>query len=146
MVHSPLCLINVLLAILALGFYIIGSKRLYQYRKGYLLFLGLAIGIDIFTAIVASLGITPTASLENMVRIPWHSLLFKVHVIFSMVGFCGFILLFLYLLFRKSSNYSFHIRKWQYLGLLPIWVIGESIALTNSLMKIFFGMRLFDML
>ncbi|MEE4256419.1 MAG: hypothetical protein V2I47_05235 [Bacteroidales bacterium] len=142
---SPLCLINVFLAILALGLYIVGSHKLYRYRSKYLLYLGLAIGIDILTASLASLRITPTVQLESMVTVPWHSILFKVHVIFSMIGFCGFILLFLYLLFQKSTKYSVQIRKWQFLGLLPVWIIGESIALTNSLMKIFFGMRLFDM-
>lgn len=145
MVHSPLCLINVFLAILALGFYIIGSKRLYSYRNGYLLFLGLAIGIDMLTATLASLRITPTVQLDRMVTVPWDSILFKVHVIFSMVGFGGFILLFLYLIFRKPSKYSALIRKWQFLGLLPVWIIGEGIALTNSLMKILSGTRLFDL-
>lgn len=142
---NPLCLINVFLAILALGLYIVGSHKLYRYRSKYLLYLGLAIGIDILTATLASLRITPTVKLESMVTVPWHSILFKVHVIFSMIGFCGFIILFLYLIFRRSSKYAVWIRKWQYLALLPIWIIGESIALTNSLMKIFFGMRLFDM-
>ena len=134
-----------LLAILALGLYIVGSHKLYRYRSKYLLYLGLAIGIDILTATLASLRITPTVKLESMVTVPWHSILFKVHVIFSMIGFCGFIILFLYLIFRRSSKYAVWIRKWQYLALLPVWIIGEGIALTNSLMKIFFRMRLFDM-
>jgi len=142
---NPLCLINVFLAILALGLYIVGSYKLYRYRNKYLLYLGLAIGIDILTATLASLRITPTVQLESMVTVPWHSILFKVHVIFSMIGFCGFILLFLYLLFQKSTRYSVQIRKWQFLGLLPVWIIGEGIALTNSLMKILTGTRLFDM-
>jgi len=143
---NPLCLINVFLAILALVLYIIGSYKFYYYRNRYLLYLGMAIGIDILTATLASLGITPTVQLESMVTVPWHSMLFKVHVIFSMIGFCGFIILFLYLIFRRSTKYAVWIRKWQYLALLPIWIIGESIALTNSLMKIFWGTRLFDMI
>jgi hypothetical protein len=146
MVNSPLCLINEYLALLALGFYIIGSFKFYSYRNGYLFFLGLAIFIDILTATLASLRITPTVQMESMVTIPWHSVLFKVHVIFSMVGFCGFIVLFLYLLFRKPAKYSAMVRKWQYQILLPVWIIGECIALTNSLMKIFWKTRLFDMI
>lgn len=144
--QTPLCLINVFLAILALGFYIGGSYKFYYYKDGFLLLFGIAIAIDILTATLASLGITPTTQLESMVVVPWHSILFKVHVIFSMIGFCGFILLFLYLLFRKPSKYAVQVRKWQFIALLPIWIIGESIALTNSLMKIFFETRLFDLI
>ena len=146
MQFNPACLINVLLAFLALFFYIIGSQRFYKNKSAYILFLGWAIGIDILTAILASLKITPTTQFVESASVPWYSLLFKVHVILSMIGFLGFIILFIYLLIRKKKQYSENIRKWQFKFLLPVWVIGESIALTNAIAKICFQVRIFDML
>ena len=146
MEFQPLCLINCFLAILGLAIYSFGSYRLYRFQKGYMMLLGIAIAIDIFTAVFASLGITPTVKLENSDTVPWESILFKMHVSFSMIGFGGFIILFIYLLFTHSSKISLFIRKWQFLGLLPIWIIGESIALVNSILKITFGIRLFDII
>lgn len=146
MEFQPLCLINCFLAILALAIYFFGSYKLYRFQKGYKLLLGIAIAIDIFTAVFASLGITPTAQLENSVIVPWDSILFKMHVSFSMIGFGGFILLYIFLLFTHSSKIPLFIRKWQFLGLLPIWIIGETIALVNSILKITFGIRLFDII
>ena len=146
MEYNPLCLINCFLAVLALFFYILGSYRLYHSKKGYLLFLGVAIVIDIATAILASLGITPTVRIENTVSVPWYSILFNVHVTFSMIGFLGFIMLFFYLLIVRPSKYHPVVLKWQFLVLLPIWITGESIALVNSVLKITSKIRLFDMI
>lgn len=146
MQFNPACLINIFLALLALGLYIVGSYRFYKNEKGYLLFLGLAILIDMVTAILASLRITPTSSYFQTAAVPWYSLLFKVHVMLSMIGFLGFIILFIYLLIRKKKQYSDNIRKWQFKILLPVWVIGECIALTNAISKIVFQVRIFDLL
>mgnify|MGYP001823038023 CR=1 FL=1 len=146
MEFNPACLINVMLAFLALYFYFLGSYRFFKNRKGFIFFLGLAIGIDILTAIFASLKITPTVQLPGVDTVPWYSLLFKVHVILSMIGFVGFIALFIYLLLRNRQAISSRLRNWQFRFLLPVWVIGESIALANALAKIIFRVRIFEFL
>jgi hypothetical protein len=146
MQFDPLCLINYFMAVLALALYVVGSYRLYRYKSSYLIILGIAIAVDILTAILASLSITPTVQIENTVTVPWHSVLFKFHVVFSMIGFVGFIALFVYLVIQRKSGCHPLIRKWQFLVLLPIWIIGESIALLNATMKLTSGMRLFDMI
>ena len=143
---NPACLINVLLAFLALYFYFLGSYRFFKNRRGFVFFLGLAIAIDVFTALFASLRITPTVQLPAVESVPWYSLLFNVHVCFSMIGFIGFIALFVYLLMRKKKAISVRIRTWQFKFLLPVWVIGESIALMNALSKILFRVRIFEYL
>ena len=38
------------------------------------------------------------------------------------------------------------IQKWQFLGLLPLWLTGEMIALMNAFSRFFWGVRLFDLL
>ena len=144
MEFNPACLINVILAFLALYFYIVGSYRFFRNKPGFLLYLGLAIAIDVMTALFASLSITPTVQIPDVAAVPWYSLLFKVHVTLSMIGFTGFIALFVYLLVRQRKVLSARIRTWQFKVLLPIWIIGEGIALTNSLSKIFFRVRIFE--
>jgi hypothetical protein len=146
MPFHPAYLINVGLAVLALYLYIVGSYRFYREKEGFILFLGAAIFIDVMTATLASLKITPTAEIPEMATIPWYSWLFRTHVILSMIGFVGFISLFIYLLYKKGKHYSNTIRIWQFKLLLPIWIIGECIALSNALSKIIFKVRLFDLL
>jgi|GEM_PF-702525 len=139
------CLINVFLAFFALVLYGIGSYCLYIKGKGAVLILGIAIFIDVVTAVLASFKITPTVQIPGMVAVPWNSALFCLHVVFSMIGFLGFIILFIYLLVRKNAAYKNWIRKWQFYALLPVWVIGELIALSNALLKIVKGVRLFEL-
>ncbi len=146
MEFDPYCLINICLAIIALAFYITGSYRLYRLRSKFLLYLGIALAIDILTATLASLEITPTAQIEGSQEVPWDSVLFMVHVILSMIGITGFVFLFAYLAIVKSSRYSSFIIKWQFLALLPIWITGETIALINAIGKVCCGIRIFDML
>jgi hypothetical protein len=143
---NPLCLINIFLASGALLLYAIASYKFFRNQKYFLYYLGSAIAIDIITATLASLRITPTTNLPAAAAVPWYSLLFKVHVILSMIGFVGFIVLFLYLLFSKPDKYKQWIRKWQFRMLLPVWIIGEGIALCNSIAKMIWGTRLFDMI
>lgn len=143
--NSLACFINIGLAFLALVLYIAGSYSLYKDKKGYILLLGLAIGIDIATAILASFKITPTTTIPGVDAIPWYSWLFRLHVTFSTIGFAGFIILFLYLVIRDSRKYSKWILQWQFKLLLPIWLIGEGIALSNALTKICFRLRLFEL-
>jgi hypothetical protein len=143
---NPACLINIFLAFLALGFYIIGSYRFYKNQKGYLLILGLAIAIDLITALLASLRITPTTQIPGAETVPWYSLLFNVHIALSTFGFVGFIILFLYLTVIRDEKRFSSLRRWQFKILLPVWVIGEGIALTNALSKYFFQVRIFELL
>ncbi len=146
MTFNPSCLINIFLALLALAFYIKGSYRFYKNKNGYIFFLGLAIVIDAVTAILASLKITPTSHHFDTDAVPWYSFLFNIHVVLSMIGFTGFIFLFFYLLSTKRDKQSSWIRNWQFRLLLPVWLIGETIALSNALSKIIFKIRIFDLL
>jgi hypothetical protein len=143
---DPKFLINIGLAILALVYYFIGSFRFYQNKKGFRFFLGLALLTDVITATLASCKITPTTQIPGTVAVPWDSFLFKIHVVLSTLGITGFLVLFIYLLVCKPSNYKSWIRKWQFLGLLPIWITGEMIALINALFKLFLRVRLFELI
>jgi hypothetical protein len=145
MTFQPACLINLFLAFFALYLYILGSYKFYKGQAKYLLYFGLAISIDIATAILASFKITPTYQVAGELAVPWYSLLFHVHIVLSTIGIVGFTVLFIYLLIRRSKPIAKKLRIGQFKLLLPIWVIGEGIALSNALSKIFFRTRLFDL-
>ena len=83
--------------------------------------------------------------MPEVAAVPWYSLLFKIHVILSMIGILGFIFLIIYLI-KNRQEYSDNIKVWQFKFLLPIWVVGETIALSNALSKVFFKIRLFELL
>lgn len=146
MSFNPTCLINVLLAFVAIVLYFVGSYRFYNNSRGFKIIIGTALLIDIMTATLASLKITPTTQIPGTEAIPWDSILFKAHVILSMIGIVGFLVLFLYLLICKPSAYKAWIRKGQFMVLLPVWVVGEFIALSNAICKICLRVRLFDCL
>lgn len=146
MCFNPTCLINVLMAFVALVLYFVGSYRFYHKRSGFKMIIGTALLIDVVTATLASLKITPTTQIPGTEAVPWDSILFKLHVILSMIGIIGFLALFIYLLICKSSAYKTWIRKGQFIILLPVWVVGELIALSNALCKICLSVRLFDCL
>jgi hypothetical protein len=142
---QPACLINLFLAFFALFLYILGSYKFYKGQPKYLLYFGLAISIDVATAVLASFKITPTYQLAGDLAVPWYSVLFHVHIVLSTIGILGFMLLFIYLLIRQSKPIAKRLRIGQFKVLLPIWVIGEGIALSNSLSKLIFQTRLFDL-
>lgn len=146
MTFSPACLINLFLAFFALYLYILGSYKFYKGQPKYLLYFGLAITIDVATAVLASFKITPTYRLAGELAVPWYSVLFHVHIVLSTIGIVGFTILFIYLLIRRSKPIANNLRIGQYKILLPIWVIGEGIALSNALSKLIFQTRLFDLL
>ena len=123
-----------------------GIGLLYKNKKGFRFFLGLALFTDVITATLASFKVTATTQIPGTVAVPWHSLLFNTHVVLSMTGITGFLILYIYLLVVHPANYKRWIRKWQFLALLPLWLIGESIALSNALCKLFFEVRLFEVL
>ncbi len=141
---DPANLINVALAFLALSLYAIGSRRFYLDRHPFLVFLGLAILIDALTAVLASFGITPTTELPYSDFIPWKSKLFVTHVILATIGFFGFIGVTFTLLFKGTRRPYPRMRNFQYKVLLPIWLVGEGIALVNALIKVVFRIRIYD--
>ena len=108
--------------------------------------MALAIIIDAITAILGSFGITPTTQIPGSDFVPWRSILFISHVILATIGFFGFIILLIIVLVKGKDLPYTKLRSFQYKVLLPMWIVGESIALINSLGKIVFGLRLYDYL
>jgi len=141
---DPACLINIVLAALALALYIVGSRRFYRLRRPYLAWFAAAIAVDATTAVLASFGITPTTVLPGMQLVPWYSPLFIVHITLASIGFFGFIAMLVFILVRGREKPYPRLRVYQYRVLLPIWLVGEGIALVNSVMKLFWKVRLFD--
>ena len=140
------CLINIVLAVTALALYFIGSRRFYLDQHPFLRILWLAILIDGLTAVLASFGITPTTQLPYSDFIPWRSKLFVTHVILATIGFFGFISVVIILMTKGTHQPYPKLRPFQYKILLPIWLVGEGIALTNSLIKVLFQVRIYDYL
>jgi hypothetical protein len=129
---------------LALSLYAVGSRRFYLNRHPFLIFLILAILIDGLTAVLASFGVTPTTQLPYSDFVPWKSKLFLTHIILASIGFFGFILVVVILLKRGTRCPFLRMRNLQYKLLLPIWLVGEGIALANSLVKVLFQIRIYD--
>lgn len=146
MALDPANLINVLLAFAALALYAVGSRRFYLDRQPFLIYLGLAILIDAITAVLASFGITPTTQLPYADFVPWKSHLFVTHVILATIGFFGFIFVTFTLLIKGTRRPYPRMRRLQYCILLPIWLVGEGIALANALIKVLFRIRIYDYL
>jgi hypothetical protein len=143
---EPPVLINIVLAFFALGLYIVGSHRFYHDRHPFLGFLVAAVLVDAVTAILASFGITPTTQLPYSDFVPWRSKLFLTHIALASIGFFGFIGVMITLLTKGTRRPYPRLRVFQYKFLLPIWILGEGIALTNSLIKALFRFRLYDYL
>jgi len=140
------CLINIFLAVTALTLYYIGSRRFYLDCHPFLRILWLAILIDGLTAVLASFGVTPTTQLPYSDFVPWRSKLFVTHVILATIGFFGFITVVIILMTKGTHRPYPRLRRFQYRILLPIWLVGEGIALMNSLFKVLFRLRIYDYL
>ena len=138
------CFINIILAGLALYYYYKGSREFYLHQPHFLRYLAIAIILDAITAILGSFGITPTTQIPGSDYVPWQSVLFIAHVILATVGFFGFIILVIVILVKGKDLPYPRLRNFQYKILLPMWIIGEIIALINSLGKIVLGIRLYD--
>ena len=102
-IHPPV-LINIALAFGALGLYIVGSRRFYQGRHPFLVFLLTAVLVDAVTAILASFGITPTTEIPGSDFVPWGSMLFLTHMVLASIGFFGFIAVMVTLIFKGQST------------------------------------------
>ena len=82
-------LINIILAIATFYFYIVASGRFYRRQEPFFGYLGAAVILDIVTAFLASLKITPTTVVGPHV-VPWRSFLFLFHISTSTLGMFGF--------------------------------------------------------
>lgn len=94
--------------------------------------------------ILASFKVTPTTTLNGTPVVPWRSILFLTHITTATLGMFGFIGVWLVLLIKGKDRPYDRLRKFQYRILLPAWVIGEVIALTNSILKIILKIRIYD--
>ena len=136
-------LINIVLAVATAYFYILASGRFYRRQEPFFGYLGAAVILDIATAFLASLKITPTTVVGPHL-VPWRSFLFLFHISTSTLGMFGFIYVWLVLLIKGQDKPYDGLRKFQYRILLPAWAIGEVIALTNSILKIVLKVRIYD--
>ena len=137
-------LINIILAVTTLYFYVLASGRFYRRQEPFLGYLGIAVVLDVATALLASFKITPTTTLSGPHVVPWRSVLFLTHITTATLGMFGFIAVLLILLIKGKDRPYGRLRRFQYRILLPAWVIGEVIALTNSILKIILKIRIYD--
>lgn len=138
-------LINIVLAAAALVLYVAASRRFYRDEEPFLGVLALAVALDIATALLASFKLTPTTALAGPHRVPWTSVLFVTHMIAATLGMFGFIILLVVLLIRGTGHPYTRLRKFQYRVMLPAWILGTSIALANSALKIILKVRIYDL-
>jgi hypothetical protein len=143
-VKSVDVLINIVLAVVTLYFYVVASRRFYHRREPYLGYLAAAVILDLATAFLASFKITPTTTLGGPHVVPWRSVLFLLHMTTATLGMFGFITVLLIILIKGKDRPYDRLREFQYRVLLPAWVIGEVIALTNSILKIVLKIRIYD--
>ena len=137
-------LINIVLAIATLYFYVLATRRFYRREEPFLGYLGVAVVLDIATALLASFKLTPTTALPGPHLVPWGSVLFLSHMLTATLGMFGFIFVFLVLVIKGKDRPYKKLRVFQYRVLLPAWAIGEVIALTNSILKIVLKIRIYD--
>ena len=137
-------LINIVLAIATLYFYVAATRRFYRRQEPFLAKLGTAVLLDVVTALTASFKLTPTTTLPGPHRVPWDSVLFLTHMAAATIGLFGFIAVYLILVIRGKDRPYDKMRWISYRVLLPAWVLGETIALTNSILKIVLKVRIYD--
>jgi len=137
-------LINIILAIITFYLYFVASRRFYRRQEPFLGILGAAVVLDIAGALLASFKLTPTTTLPGVQGPPWRSVLFLTHISTSTLGMFGFIFMLVFLLVKGTGRPYNGLRKFQYRVLLPAWVVGEVIALTNAVLKIVLKVRIYD--
>jgi len=137
-------LINIVLAVATFYFYVLASGRLYRREEPFMGYLSVAVVLDVVTAFLASFKITPTTTLAGPHVVPWRSALFLLHISSATLGMFGFIAVLLILLIKGKDKPYPRLRKFQYRVLLPAWMVGEVIALSNSILKIILKVRIYD--
>lgn len=141
---SVAVLINVVLALATLYFYVVASRRFYRREEPFMARLGIAVLLDVATAFTASFKLTPTTTLPGPHRVPWDSALFLTHMVTATLGLFGFLGVFLVLVIKGKDRPYERMRWFSYRILLPAWILGEVIALTNSILKIVLKVRIYD--
>jgi hypothetical protein len=136
--------INIVLAVVTLYCYVRASRRFYKDKRPFLALLGVAVALDIATALLASFKLTPTTTIPGASFVPWTSILFLLHISSATLGMFGFIAVYLILLVKGVDRPYPFLRKFQLRVLLPAWILGETIALANSILKMVLGIRLYD--
>ncbi len=139
-----LILINIVLAAITFYLYVLASRRFYRGQKPFMGYLTAGVVLDIVGALLASFRLTPTTILPGSHVVPWRSPLFLLHITTSTLGMFGFIAVLLVLAIKGSDLPYPRLRKFQYRFLLPAWVIGEVIALSNSILKAVLKIRIYD--
>ena len=137
-------LINIILAVVTFWLYVKAGGRFYRREEPVLGLLAAAVVFDVITAFLASFKITPTTVLSGPRLPPWGSPVFLLHITTSTIGMFGYIAVLLALLIKGKDKPWDRMRKFQFRVLLPCWVIGEIIALTNSIVKLLFHVRIYD--
>ncbi len=137
-------LINIVMAVATLYFYVLASRRFYRREEPFLGYLGIAVVLDIATALLASFRLTPTTTLPGSHGAPWRSILFLLHMSSATLGMFGFIFVYLVLVIKGKDRPYDRLRTFQYRVLLPAWALGEVIALTNSILKMVLKIRIYD--
>ncbi len=137
-------LINIVLAVATFYFYVLASRRFYRREEPFLGYLGVAVVLDVATAVLASFRLTPTTTLPGSHNAPWGSILFLIHITAATLGMFGFIFVFLALVVKGKDRPYDKLRAFQYRVLLPAWAIGEVIALVNSILKMILKIRIYD--
>jgi hypothetical protein len=61
------------------------------------------------------------------------------------LGMFGFIVMLIVLLVRGTGHPYAWLRKFQYRVMLPAWILGTAIALSNSILKIILKIRIYDL-
>ncbi len=138
-------LINIVLAIAALVLYVIASRRFYRKQEPFIGVLAIAVVLDVATALLASFKVTPTTALAGAHRVPWSSVLFITHMAAASFAMFAFIVMLVLLLIRGTGHPYVGLRKFQYRVMLPAWILGTAIALTNSILKIVLKIRIYDL-
>jgi hypothetical protein len=137
-------LVNIILAATTLCLYAVASGRFYRREKPFLGIFVAAVVSDVATAFLASFKLTPTTQLGGPHVVPWTSPLFLLHITSSSLGMFGFIAVLLVLLIKGKEFPYPRLRKFQRRILLPAWMIGQTIALSNAAGKILFKVRIYD--
>jgi hypothetical protein len=138
--HLPI----IFLQVIAFFPYIIGSRRFYQGKKGFMLLLCLGVSLDVIMAITPFVVELPRMSAEHTA--PWVSFLFITHI--ASAGFAMFYFIWMLIFISvKGPNYNYNIlRIFQYKVILRLWILGVSIALINFFVKVVFQIRIYDYL
>ena len=133
-----------IVSIVALISYFLGSYRFFHGRSSFLPWLGLGVLLDLVMAITASMKILPV--LQPGESIPFSSILFICHIMFTSVGMIGYIIVFCILIIRGIQKEYKQLKFITYRILFPIWTTGVAIVLINSFSKSFFRFNLFTIL